>query len=71
MAQFDELSKTGFGDVAKQMKQLTLKLQEFEGVQANIENEIGNIQAMMRTKAGVTMVEQVKLSLEDYATKVQ
>ena len=43
MAQFDELSKTGFGDVAKQMKQLTLKLQEFEGVQANIENEIGNI----------------------------
>ena len=65
----DEERKSAHQDITKQVRQLFSKMQDMDASQLNLENDLGNVRVEMRNKANLTRVEQIEVSMSDFAGK--
>lgn len=55
--------------MTKQIRQIFAKMQEIDQSQMNLETDLVAIRTDLRTRATLTRLEQVEISLGDFATK--
>ena len=55
--------------MTKQIRQIFAKMQEIDQSQLNLETDLVGIRNDLRTRATLTRLEQVEISLGDFATK--
>ena len=55
--------------MTKQIRQIFAKMQEIDQSQMNLETDLIGIRNDLRTKATMTKLEQVEITLTDFATK--
>lgn len=55
--------------MTKQIRQIFAKMQEIDQSQMNLETDLVGIRNDLRTRATLTRLEQVEISLGDFATK--
>ena len=66
----DEERKLAQQDMVKQLKQVFVKMQDFDAAQLNLENDLGKLDHEVRQKASNEKVEEIEDHMETLATKL-
>lgn len=66
----DEERKLAQQDMAKQLRQVFVKMQDFDASQLDLENDLNKVDNEVRQKASNKKVDDIEKSLERLATKM-